>query len=283
MLRSNTKMEAKTFYMLLIIIFVTVSLMVLFLKTEKSFPLGFIVFSSLAYFIFTLFNAEAVMGLKNALTLKLIAFIFTFTGEVIGVNYGWIFGSYDYSSLLGIKILGVPILIILLWDVFIYTSYMLVTHSFNFRFTKTMPKKLKLWYSFLVAALTGIATMSLDLIIDPVAIVSEWWIWEFGGSYFPSIENGVPINNFLGWAVLTFLSIFVFKYFFEKPYKEKETIFEYSSVLPYFIMFISYITIAIVYGLKGPAMVGGFAMSTFIVLFLLGKTLRKFPLPKEFD
>lgn len=55
-------------------------------------------------------------------------------------------------------------------------------------------------------ALAGIFTMGLDLIIDPVALRGERWflgrIYEYArhGVFF-----GVPLSNFIGWALLAWV------------------------------------------------------------------------------
>ena len=49
-------------------------------------------------------------SLSNVLIILLV-YIITFFSEWIGVNYGWLFGSYVYGESLGFKIGGVPPLI----------------------------------------------------------------------------------------------------------------------------------------------------------------------------
>jgi putative membrane protein len=67
------------------------------------------------------------------------------------------------------------------------------------------PVKLSSW------ALAGIFTMGLDLIIDPVALRGERWflgrIYEYAhhGFFF-----GVPLSNFIGWALLAWTITGVF-------------------------------------------------------------------------
>lgn len=60
-------------------------------------------------------------------------------------------------------------------------------------------------------ALAGLFTMGLDLIIDPVALRGERWflgqIYRYAhhGYYF-----GVPVSNFIGWALLAWTIVGVF-------------------------------------------------------------------------
>ena len=280
--KRDTRLEKKSLYLVSLIFIITTAILVYLIdKSDKTVPLLFILLTGLAYFIFTLINAEAVMGLRNALILKLIVIIVTFTGEFLGVNYGWIFGSYYYTNALGPKLLGVPFIVLFIWDVYIYTSYMLVLHILNFRITKKIKDYKKTLVSFLVAIITGIATVAMDLMIDPVAITSNWWVWRTPGEYFPSIAGGVPISNFLGWIFLTTLSIFIFKRFFETPFTGKQDMFEYAGVMPYIASLIGFIAISSYLKLYGPMFIGITIMSLFLIFLITTIIKNKYGLPKR--
>ena len=45
-----------------------------------------------------------------------LVYLITFFSEWIGVNYGWLFGSYEYGDSLGFKIDGVPIIMGANWN-----------------------------------------------------------------------------------------------------------------------------------------------------------------------
>ncbi|MHA1150299.1 MAG: carotenoid biosynthesis protein [Promethearchaeota archaeon] len=61
--------------------------------------------------------------------------------------------------------------------------------------------------TILRSILAGAIAVSLDLLIDPVAVENEWWIWQINNIYF----LGVPLGNYIGW----FLMIFLFTFFFD--------------------------------------------------------------------
>jgi putative membrane protein len=58
----------------------------------------------------------------------------------------------------------------------------------------------------LVILLTPLILVSLDFVIDPVAVnISKSWQWEKGSRYF-----GIPLRNFLGWYIVGFLATLIF-------------------------------------------------------------------------
>ena len=248
-IHSLMKQEKNSLSYALAIFLATTSVLFLSLSfISGEVPLWYIVITVLLYFAFSLYNAEAVMGMRNAIALKIITLLITFSGEAIGVNFGWIFGSYHYTGMLGPQVLGVPLIVILVWDIYVYSAYMIVSHIVNIRLTKKTSLLRKLWVSAIVAVLTGLATTAHDLIIDPIAVTKGWWVWHTPGLYFPEFMGGVPLSNFFGWIFLSALAVFVFKVLFEKPFIEKETVYEWASMIPYFATFFAmmYIGIAMV-------------------------------------
>ena len=101
--------------------------------------------------------------------------------EIIGVNKGLIFGEYRYGDALGIKVFGVPILIGINWCILVFiTGYIADTFSHNF------------WQKILL----GIFLMiSLDLVMEPVAPVLDFWTFKSGLASF---------QNYLGWSLVSF-------------------------------------------------------------------------------
>lgn len=116
--------------------------------------------------------------------------------EMIGVNTGLLFGNYYYGEPMGLKVLGVPLLIGIQWFVSVYCSIQLAhlikkisqTESFN-----------KLVLAFAAASITTI----FDYIIEPAAIKLGFWHW---------LDNQIPVYNYVCWFVISFfLSFFYLK------------------------------------------------------------------------
>jgi putative membrane protein len=125
--------------------------------------------------------------------LLLVPFAFGMVAEWLGVNYGLIFGDYSYGNNLGPKIWGVPWMIGINWAILVFLSA-----SIAQRFTKN------LW----IGAAIGAALMvTLDFIIEIVAPYFDFWEFEC---------NIVPLQNYIGWFVVSFLAHLIYQKFFHK-------------------------------------------------------------------
>lgn len=102
--------------------------------------------------------------------------------EWIGVHTGWLFGTYAYGGNLGPKVYGVPLLIGLNWALLGMASGALSTRWLSGRIGR-----------ILVGAL--IMTL-LDLAIEPVAPVFDFWRFEGGHA---------PLSNYISWFAVAAL------------------------------------------------------------------------------
>jgi putative membrane protein len=118
--------------------------------------------------------------------------------EILGVNYGLIFGDYVYLDNLGFKILGVPILIGFNWIILT-----LITGSLSSLLTSNI------YYSVFWGAIFMIL---LDLLIEPVAPLLGFWVFD---------NQQVPVQNYIGWFVIGIVT----QYLFQKYFKDKEFTF----------------------------------------------------------
>jgi bisanhydrobacterioruberin hydratase len=119
-----------------------------------------------------------------------IPFFLGFITEALGVNYGLVYGSYQYGDNLGFKVVGVPLLICINWSVLTAITADIAKHFFK-----------NIWMS----AFAGAALMTgLDVIIEVSAPRFDYW--EF--------ENGiVPLQNYLGWLGTAFLAHLAYQKF----------------------------------------------------------------------
>ena len=129
-------------------------------------------------FLLVLINTEIS---KKTVFLFTLCFTVGMIAEIIGVNKGLIFGEYSYGNALGIKVFGVPILIGINWCILVFiTGFIADTFFHNF------------WQKILL----GIFLMiSLDLVMEPVAPVLDFWTFKSGLASF---------QNYLGWSLVSF-------------------------------------------------------------------------------
>ena len=110
------------------------------------------------------------------------------TSEILCVNYGLIFGDYVYLDNLGVKILGVPLLIGVNWIILTFITGSLSSFVFKNKY-----------FSILIGAILMIA---LDLLIEPVAPLLGFWIFDL---------PEVPLQNYIGWFVIGLITQVIFQ------------------------------------------------------------------------
>jgi putative membrane protein len=111
----------------------------------------------------------------------IFAFFIGMSAEWIGVHTGFLFGDYVYGESLGQKWFGVPIIIGINWIMLTMISGSIM------QFMKIHWLLKALGATFLM--------LLLDFLIEPVAIVSDYWYWD----------GEIPISNFLGWLITAFI------------------------------------------------------------------------------
>lgn len=227
-------------------------------------------------FLFVVWHSAIKKGLRNTAIFSLLALGVGFVAEALGVRYGTLFGGvYYYSNFLGPKILNVPILVILMWEAIIYIAYMVSEHILNYHWLR----KHAWWHKIELSAASGLvaalATVAWDLVLDPLAVLNGWWVWVDGGAYFPSIAGGVPLGNFMGWMLVSFVVVFVFKLFFEREYREQETVYDFAPTLAYVLLYMSLLGLSVQAGQPVFAFLGFIAMFPFVsVIIVRFLTLR---------
>ncbi len=135
----------------------------------------------------------------------LTVFVLGFGVEFLGVQYGFLFGSYSYGTTLGPKLFGVPIIIGLNWLLVVYCIAVL-TGSLN------IPAYGKILLGAFLAVL-------MDTLIEPVAMRFDFWSWKY---------EVVPVQNYIGWFIVSAAMLFFFHL-----YKVKT---ENKLALPYYFI-----------------------------------------------
>ena len=154
----------------------------------------FLAFTPINLFIsFVLLFINQVQLEKSELNATLIIFFVGMISEILGVNYGLIFGDYVYLDNLGFKVLGVPILIGVNWIILTFITGSMSSYIIKNKY---------------IAALTGaILMILLDLIIEPVAPLLGFWIFD---------SPTVPLQNYIGWFVIGLTTQYIYHFNIER-------------------------------------------------------------------
>lgn len=160
-----------------------------------------------------------LLALKNH---SLRFYIFVFTGfsigmiaEWTGVHTGLLFGNYVYGNNLGPLWYGVPIIIGINWVMLTIIS-------------GSIAERLKIHW-FFKAVIATFLMLLLDILIEPIAILSDYWTWS----------GDIPFSNFVSWFLIAFLIQLV--YFSQKLGEQNKV----ATVL-YFLQFIFFLILNIV-------------------------------------
>ena len=145
-----------------------------------------------------------------------IPFFLGFITEALGVNYGLIFGDYEYGKNLGYKVLDVPLMICVNWALLTMATADIAS----------LLSKNKI-----LTALLGAALMTgLDFIIEVSA--PRFDFWEFENSY-------VPLQNYIGWLATAFIAHLGYQSFKIKT-NTTISIHVYISIVIFFTIFLFY-------------------------------------------
>lgn len=236
------------------------------------------------------FFALSLVIIHSSLTLEkkktsiffIAAFFFALFSESVGVKYGLIFGHYYYNPALTPFFFGlVPVMNVVSWLPVIYMSYTFANMILNgFGSPKPNIKQNKLYMLILLvllSAISGLVATNLDMLVDPVVVSTQGWFWIGGGPYF-----GVPISNFIGWFMVTFVFTFLFRLYesFKKVNDLSKPInsllISSSIIILYLIYFIIYGFIAILMGNQAYVLVGTTTMGPFIIILTLATVTEFF-------
>lgn len=157
--------------------------------------------------------ATRTLGARRGPALIVLAMAAGLAAEAHGVRGGGLFGGrYVYHGV-GPVFLGVPMVVLLFWAVFIHAGYSL-TNSFLCWLGVEKPARrarsdvreigagqresrgLALLPALVLA--DALAVVAIDVLLDPLLVRGGLWSWPDGGEHF-----GVPVGNFLGWMAVT--------------------------------------------------------------------------------
>jgi putative membrane protein len=135
----------------------------------------------------------------------LITFFVGFCVEYSGANTGLIFGKYTYGNILGMKVLGVPLIIGLNWFVVMYCAGVATQFYENKMLKRINEKGLTInrnvqKVSFVIDA--SLLAVFFDWVMEPVAVKLGFWQWEGGN---------IPFYNYVCWLIISALLLALFQ------------------------------------------------------------------------
>jgi len=130
---------------------------------------------------------------RSLMIWALVTYLVTLTLEIVGVKTGMVFGEYHYGPVLGLKFLGVPLVIGFNWLIVVLGAVRLTE--------KITPSPL------LSGLLVGVMCVIYDYALEPVAIGLDYWQWHAGH---------IPLQNYMAWFVIAAVAGWAYRFFHVK-------------------------------------------------------------------
>ena len=169
------------------------------------------VFLFLAAFVF---SAQRLLGWRRTGLFFLISWVTAFLCEFSSTRTGFPFGSYYYTgSTVGqeLYLSNLPFMSSISFTFLLYASYCMALlfllptdgQSVAPGHRLRLPFDLDARTSWPVLFLTALFYAYIDVVIDPVALRGDrWFLGQIYGYTYPGTYFGVPLENFIGWAVV---------------------------------------------------------------------------------
>lgn len=150
-------------------------------------------------------SAIHLLGARPALQFVVIGVVFGWFAEQMGASYGWFFGRYTYTEVLGPRIGAVPAIIPLMWFALTYVAYVIGNLIV---WQNPVHNSAHLGWSAAMSLLAAMIVTAYDLGADPymVFVLKAWLMTKTDGWWF-----GETLQGFVGWAVVSFAIIFSFR------------------------------------------------------------------------
>lgn len=164
---------------------------------------GLLVAGSVAMFACCLGSAVHVLGARAALRFVLIAVVLGWIAEELGARFGWFFGSYTYTEVLGPRLGSVPFVIPLMWFALTYIGY--VTANLIVWQTPSDGAS-SLGQNLVQSLLAAMIVTAYDLGADPYMVfkLKAWVMTKLDGGWF-----GETLQGFAGWMLVSFVIVFL--------------------------------------------------------------------------
>jgi uncharacterized membrane protein len=233
--------------------------------------LGMVVLRPYVFVFFAVYLVAAVskMGWKKTLVFTLIAYSVAFAAEFCSTRTGFPFGLYHYVDTTRDRelwISNVPF-----WDSLSFTFLCYLGLSLAVLVYSPLQIRpgdvqvvdtCEIRQSRRVLVTATVLMTLLDVVIDPLTVHGDRWFlgkiyyYPNGGIYF-----GVPISNFIGWALVGATTIALFQWF------ERRQWFSSDLTRPAGVRHLPYA------GLIEPLLYAGVLLFNVVLTFAIGETL----------
>ncbi len=149
--------------------------------------------SVLSFSLASVLHAFDSRGVRAAAALVVVCVGGGVLAEAVGWRTGVPFGNYRYNDTLGVKVLGVPVVVAMAWAMMGWLALLggrRVVEQLGLAGSKSM---------VVVAVMGSLVLVTWDLFLDPQMVDAGHWRWL--STPGPSL-HGIPVVNSVGWFIV---------------------------------------------------------------------------------
>lgn len=169
-------------------------------EQRHPFTIGIVIATALSVFAWSLRNNGPIWTVSSLS----VVVIYTYFLELIGISTAIPFGEYEYADTLGIQIAQVPLIVPIAWYSMSIPVLMLA---------RSLSQR-----SIAVLFFATIGLTAWDFLLDPWMVSEGHWTWANPEPSLPGLV-GIPVTNFIGWLVSTFILFLILDRFPRRSYR----------------------------------------------------------------
>jgi putative membrane protein len=164
-----------------------------------------LVASSLLMFGASVASACHLLGGRATLRFAAIAVAAGWVAEQLGSTYGWLFGAYAYTGVLGPRLGDVPVVIPLMWFALTYGAYVMANLAV---WQAPVDSSTGTGWALALSLVSAMIVTAWDLGADPyfVFTLKAWIMEKKDGWWF-----GETLQGFVGWMTVSFFIVLCFR------------------------------------------------------------------------
>lgn len=148
------------------------------------------ILSVLAFCAFSCVHSLSVHRLQGVLCVLGVCAGIGLAVEAVGFRTGIPFGNYSYTTSLGLRVLGVPVVVPLAWAMMGWPALLAARRAFR--------------RGVRVSVYGALILTAWDLLLDPQMVDAGHWVWS--PTPGPAL-NEIPMVNSLGWFGVAFVML----------------------------------------------------------------------------
>jgi putative membrane protein len=198
-----------------------------------------------------LLHAYLSFGMKYASRYFILAGLFGYFIELLGVHSGWPFGIYSYDRSLGFALFDVPVVVPFAWVMMVHPALVAA-------------RRVTTKWTFIYG---GALLAGWDLFLDPQMVAAGRWTWEVTGAHIPFVPD-VPLSNLFGWLLAGCAIVALLNVVLPFERRKESASLRAVTILLTWVLFSGFIGNLFFFDRPGLAFLGAFFFGAFATPFI---------------